>query len=50
MQLGKNKSDKKDAQWICRYAIDQNPQLWEMPDSTYFESKQLYDTIHCVPT
>jgi transposase len=27
MQLEKNKSDKKDAQWICRYAIDQNPEL-----------------------
>lgn len=45
MQLEKNKSDKKDAQWICRYAIDQNPQCWEMPDTTYFESKQLYNTI-----
>ena len=45
MQLEKNKSDKKDAQWICRYAIDQNPQPWEMPDTAYFESKQLYNTI-----
>ncbi len=45
MQLEKNKSDKKDAQWICRYAIDQKPEFWEMPDSMYFESKQLYNTI-----
>ncbi len=45
MQLEKNKSDKKDAQWICRYAIDQKPEFWEMPDSTYFESKQMYNTI-----
>jgi len=45
MHLEKNKSDKKDAQWICRYAIDQKPVFWEMPDSTYFESKQLYNTI-----
>ena len=45
MQLEKNKSDKKDAQWICRYAIEQKPEYWEMPDSAYFESKQLYNTI-----
>lgn len=45
MQLERNKSDKKDAGWICRYAIDQCPPYWEMPDSAYFESKQLYNTI-----
>ncbi len=45
MQLERNKSDKKDAQWICRYAIDQKPALWEMPDTAYFESKQMYNTI-----
>lgn len=45
MQLERNKSDKKDAQWICRYAMDQSPALWQMPDSTYFESKQMYNTI-----
>jgi len=45
MQLERNKSDKKDAGWICRYAIDQCPPYWEMPDSAYFECKQLYNTI-----
>jgi transposase len=45
MHLERNKSDKKDAAWICRYAIEQNPPYWEMPDSAYFESKQLYNTI-----
>ncbi len=30
---------------ICRYTIDQKPSLWEMPDTAYFESKQLYNTI-----
>lgn len=45
MHLERNKTDKKDAQWICRYAIEQQPALWEMPDSAYFESKQLYNTI-----
>jgi len=45
MQLERNKSDKKDAGWICRYAVEQCPGYWEMPDSAYFESKQLYNTI-----
>jgi transposase len=45
MHLERNKSDKKDAGWICKYAIDQTPPYWEMPDSAYFESKQLYNTI-----
>lgn len=45
MHLERNKSDKKDAAWICRYAIEQEPPFWEMPDSAYFECKQLYNTI-----
>lgn len=45
MHLERNKSDKKDAAWICRYAIERCPPYWEMPDSAYFESKQLYNTI-----
>ena len=45
MHLERNKSDKKDAGWICRYAMEQSPPYWEMPDSAYFESKQLYNTI-----
>lgn len=45
MHLERNKSDKKDAGWICRYAMEQCPPYWEMPDSAYFECKQLYNTI-----
>lgn len=45
MQLERNKTDKKDAKWICRYAINQQPALWQMPDNAYFESKQIYNTI-----
>lgn len=45
MHLERNKTDKKDAGWICRYAIDQQPAYWQMPDAAYFESKQLYNTI-----
>jgi len=28
-----------------RYAIEQCPPYWEMPDTAYFEAKQLYNTI-----
>lgn len=45
MHLERNKSDKKDAGWICRYAIEQQPPFWQMPDSAYFQGKQLYNTI-----
>ena len=45
MHLERNKSDKKDSGWICKYTIDQRPPFWQMPDSAYFESKQLYNTI-----
>jgi transposase len=45
MHLERNKSDKKDATWICRYAIEQKPIPWQMPDGAYFQSKQLYNTI-----
>jgi len=45
MHLERNKTDKKDAAWICRYAIEQRPPYWEMPDAAYFEAKQLYNTI-----
>jgi transposase len=45
MHLERNKTDKKDARWICKYAIEQQPPYWQMPDSAYFESKQLYNTI-----
>lgn len=45
MHLERNKTDKKDAAWICRFAAEQQPACWQMPDSAYFESKQLYNTI-----
>lgn len=45
MHLERNKTDKKDAGWICRYAIEQQPAYWQMPDSAYFEGRQLYNTI-----
>lgn len=45
MHLERNKNDKKDSRWICKYAIEQRPKYWEMPDSEYFESKQMFNTI-----
>ncbi|HUC79861.1 MAG TPA: IS110 family transposase [Flavisolibacter sp.] len=41
----RNKSDKKDARWICLYGIEQQPPSWQMPDQAYFQGKQLYNTI-----
>jgi transposase len=31
MHLERNKTDKKDAAWICKYAIEQKPPYWQMP-------------------
>ena len=45
MHLERNKTDKKDAAWICRFAIEQRPPYWKMSAPAYFESKQLYNTI-----
>ena len=45
MHPERNKTDKKDAKWICRYAINQQPALRQMPDNAYFESKQICNTI-----
>lgn len=45
MHLERNKSDKKDSGWICKYAIEQRPAFWQMPDSAYFEAKQMYNAI-----
>ncbi len=45
MHLERNKSDKKDSRWICQYALEQRPPFWQMPDSAYFECKQMFNTI-----
>src|SRR5258705_937170 len=41
MQLEKNKSDKKDAGWICKYAISQEPELWKAPQEHIIRAKQM---------
>src|SRR5436190_14528818 len=45
MQLEKNKSDKKDAGWICKYAISQQPALWEAPQDHIIRAKQMQTAI-----
>jgi transposase len=45
MQLEKNKSDKKDAGWICKYAISQQPALWEAPQEHIIRAKQMQTAI-----
>jgi transposase len=45
MQLEKNKSDKKDAAWICKYAISQQPELWQAPKDHIIRAKQMQTAI-----
>jgi transposase len=45
MQLEKNKSDKKDAAWICKYSISQQPQLWQAPEEHIIRAKQMQTAI-----
>lgn len=45
MNLERNKSDKKDAKYICMYGIDQQPEQYQMPDSLYFECRTLNNGI-----
>ncbi|MCB9032635.1 MAG: IS110 family transposase [Chitinophagales bacterium] len=45
MKLQRAKTDKKDAQTIAMYGIEQNPELWQSQDKEVMELKQLYSTI-----
>jgi transposase len=45
MNLERNKSDKKDAKYICKYGIDQAPEQYQMPDRIYFECRTLNNGI-----
>jgi len=45
MHLEKNKSDKKDARWICEYACQQQPPLWQAPQEHIIRARQMQSTI-----
>lgn len=45
MHLERNKSDKKDAKRICEYGIERTLELYEMPDTAYFECRSLNNAI-----
>jgi transposase len=45
MHLEKNKSDKKDAEWICKYAISQEPEVWQAPQEYIIRAKQMQSAI-----
>jgi len=45
MQLEKSKSDKKDAAWICRYGISQQPELWQAPKEYIIQAKQMQTAL-----
>lgn len=48
MQLENNKSDKKDARYICQYGIERKPALYQMPCHQYFECKTLNNAIETI--
>ena len=45
MHLEKNKSDKKDARWICEYARQQQPSLWQAPKEHIIRARQMQSAI-----
>lgn len=48
MHLERNKSDKKDARYICNYGIDQQPAPYQMPDNLYFVCRSLNNSIQTI--
>lgn len=46
MHLDRNKSDKKDAKRIYEYGVERQPEIYEMPDTAYFECRSLNNAIH----
>lgn len=48
MQLERNKTDKKDARYICQYGIDRKPKLSEIPENEYFICKTLNNSIEAI--
>jgi transposase len=48
MHLERNKSDKKDAKYICNYGIDQRPEPYQMPDNLYFVCSALNNSIQTI--
>lgn len=48
MQLERNKTDKKDARYICQYGVDRQPKLSKIPDNEYFICKSLNNSIEAI--
>lgn len=46
MHLERNKTDKKDAKRIYEYGIERRPEVYQMPDHSYFECRSLNNAIH----
>lgn len=46
MHLERNKSDKKDAKRIYEYGCDREPEIYTMPEVSYFECRSLNNSIH----
>jgi transposase len=48
MRLARNKSDKKDAKYICEYGIDHQPLNYQMPDAVYFECRAMNNAMETI--
>jgi transposase len=48
MKLERNKTDKKDAQHICMYGLENDPECYQMPDKLYFECRSLNNAIETI--
>lgn len=45
MHLERNKSDVKDAKYLCLFGISQQPPIYQLPDDEYFICKSLNSSI-----
>lgn len=45
MHLGKGKTDKKDAQWIMRYGLQNELKLWQPDEASLVECRQVEQAI-----
>ncbi len=48
MKLERNKTDKKDAYHIYMYAVNNNPECYQMPSHLYFECRALNNAIETI--
>jgi transposase len=48
MKLERNKSDKKDAFYICMFGVENHPEYYQMPSQLYFECRAINNAIETI--